>query len=380
MVRFIVTNIFFDIKMRIGKKLLNIYINGRFLTQPITGVQRSALEILKALDEHLSRHTEILSEHSFICLVPSKSPTNFYPKWKNIRIQQSGKLHGNLWEQIELPFFAGGGLLLCLCNIGPILHFNQVVVFHDASVFAVSKAYSASFKLKYRFIMRILARTAHSVITDSQFSRSQLAKYLKIKLEKISVVSLGSEHILESAPDYSVIHRNGLSENQYLITVGSSSPHKNVANLVNSFKKLNNEIDFVIVGGKFSKVFNQVEELEEEHILRLGYVSDNELRALYEKAVCLVFPSYYEGFGFPPLEAMRCGCPVLSSNRASLPEICGEAVIYFDPFNIEEIYRSILRIIENPVLQQELRTKGYDQALKFNWQNAAEHLMDIVIR
>ncbi len=357
-----------------------IFINGRFLTQSITGVQRSALEFVKSLDDYLSKHPEINQAYDISCLVPASYKDDPKSNWNNIKVQRSGKLSGNIWEQVELPFFARKGLLLCLCNIGPILHFNQIDVFHDASVFSVPEAYSLSFKIKYRLIMWILARTSRSIITDSEFSKKEIAKYLNISEEKIIVNLLGSEHILESAPDYSILNQNGIEENKYILTVGSSSPHKNVISLVNAFKKMKKGVDLVVVGGKFSKVFQQVEDFQKkENIIRLGYVSDNELKALYEKAICFVFPSYYEGFGLPPLEAMTCGCPVISSSSASLPEVCSDAVIYINPLDVEDILQSMEKIIASSSLQEELRRKGYEQAKKFTWEAAAKKLMNILI-
>ena len=108
-------------------------------------------------------------------------------------------------------------------------------------------------------------------------------------------------------------------------------------------------------------------------------MTDSELRALYENALCFIFPSLYEGFGLPPLEAMACGCPVLSSNRASLPEICGDAALYFDPINEEEVYDTIISLIENTSLQNELRKKGLERAKLFIWENTAKSLIDALI-
>jgi len=357
-----------------------VFINGRFLTQPATGVQRFAIELLKALDLILESDQTFSQKTGFICLIPKETEDKILPQWKNILIQKCGRLNGNLWEQIELPFYARTGLLVDLCNIGPIFHFNQLVVFHDASVFAVPEAYSLAFKVKYRFIMWVLGHTARQIITDSQFSRNELAKYLRIGIEKILIISLGCEHILKSAPDYSIIEKNNLSDKPFILAVGSSSPYKNVSSLIKVINKFHsNQINLVIAGGKYSKIFKLVEESDTENVIRLGYVTDSELRALYENALCFIFPSLYEGFGLPPLEAMACGCPVLSSNRASLPEICGDAALYFDPINEEEVYGTITSLIENTSLQNELRKKGLERAKLFTWENAAKFLIDALI-
>jgi glycosyltransferase involved in cell wall biosynthesis len=356
-----------------------VYINGRFLTQPITGVQRFALELVKALEAYLTENASLQQEYKFICLAPSKCQEQSLPHWKNIAIERPGILNGNLWEQIELPFFARKGLLLSFCNIGPVLHFNQIVIFHDASVFAVPGAYSLPFKIKYRFIMGILARTARQVITVSQFSRLELAKYLRIGSEKISLIPEGCEHILQFDPDYSIIKKNALDQKPFILIIGSASPHKNVAGVVRAIRNFPGlEITLVIAGGEYSRVFKPVEGTESEHIIRLGYVNDSQLRALYENALCLLFPSFYEGFGLPPLEAMSCGCPVISSNKACLPEIYRDAALYFDPTSAEEIQKSITEFLANPALREQSREKGFTLVKQYTWKVAVKSLLDTI--
>jgi glycosyltransferase involved in cell wall biosynthesis len=356
-----------------------VYFNGRFLTKPIIGVQRYASELLQALDKVLENEETISQKYKFVCLIPPETNPDTLPDWKNIHIQKCGHLHGNLWEQIELPFFARKGLLVDLCNIGPIFHFNQIVVFHDASVFAVPNAYSKTFQLKYRIIFWILARTARKILTDSQFSMNELAHYLKINKNKIITIPAGCEHILNAPPDFSILKDERLTQSLFLLAVGSSSPHKNVVNLVKAIGKVSDQsVNLVIAGGNFSKVFKTVRESESSRIIHLGYVTDAELRALYSRAIGFVFPSLYEGFGFPPLEAMTCGCPVICSNRASLPEICGDAALYFDPLDVEEISHQINQLIGNSSLQNSLRQRGFERVKQYTWKKAANQFWEIL--
>lgn len=357
-----------------------IYINGRFLTQPRTGVQRFALEILNSLDKVASESSGIFPNIQFICLVPPNVQDDLLPKWQTIKIKRAGRLTGNLWEQMELPFLARRGLLLSLCNIGPLLHFDQVVIFHDASVFAVPQAYSLPFKIKYRVILWVLARTARQVLTDSQFSQQELAHYLRIRKEKVGVMPGGCDHILDIEPDESILAEQRLAQKPYLLAVGSSSPHKNLAIVVKAIEKsLDHSFNLVIAGGTFSKVFNAVESVESERIIRLGYVTDAQLRALYSQAVGFIFPSIYEGFGLPPLEAMACGCPVLSSNKASLPEVCGNAALYFDPLDILDIEKQIGQFMNDSMLRDSLKARGFVRAKQFTWEKSAIMLINTII-
>ena len=356
-----------------------IYINGRFLTKPIIGIQRFASELLKALDKILKNDKSTSQKYQFVCLIPSETSPDSLPKWEKIHIQRCGRLHGNLWEQIELPFFSRKGLLIDLCNIGPMFHFNQMIVFHDASVFAVPDAYSGAFQLKYCMIFWILARTARQILTVSQFSKNELSHYLKINKNKIITISEGCEHILNTAPNFSILKKEGLTDKPFLLTVGSLSPHKNITNVVKAMEKISDQlIRLVIVGGSFSKVFKPVEGLESSRIIHLGYVTDAELRALYYQAIGFVFPSIYEGFGFPPLEAMTCGCPVICSNKASLPEICGDAALYFDPLNVQEITDQINQLINDSLLQNSLKQRGMERVKQYTWKKSANQFWEIL--
>lgn len=345
----------------------------------MTGVQRYATELLNALDTILENEHKYSQKFNFTCLLPNSKVNISLPDWKNIHLQKCGQLNGNLWEQLELPFFSRKGLLVNLCNIGPLLHFNQIVVFHDASVFAVPYAYSLLFKIKYRVIMQFLGRTARKILTDSQFSKEELSHYLRIKKDKIDVISGGCEHILNILPDYSILDNKELPQIPYLLAVGSLSPHKNLSSAIKAIENFpDSSFNLVIAGGTFSNVFNAVDTTKTNRIIRLGYITDAQLRALYSRAIGFIFPSIYEGFGLPPLEAMTCGCPVLCSNRASLPEVCDDAVLYFNPLDTAEIRNQLNTLINNQEVQVYLKQKGLENAKRFTWKKTAKSLLNFI--
>jgi len=213
---------------------------------------------------------------------------------------------------------------------------------------------------------------ADTIITVSQFSRNEISHYCGRSPDKIVVIPEGSDHILRYNKDVSVFERFKIGQRPYILAVSSNSPHKNfnvIVNALNGLKSIN--FDIVFCGGTFSKVFNSKNLTINHSIYLLGYVSDEELRALYEQAVCFIYPSLYEGFGLPPLEAMACGCPVIVSKAASMPEVCGEAALYFDPLDPVSLADQIKRMIDDPSLRMELCNKGFQQAHIFQWVESA---------
>ena len=341
-----------------------LVVNARFLTQNIVGVQRYALEISKRL-KMLRPDTRFLTPegvlHKDLALA--------------LGAEVVGRLTGHAWEQLELPFLAGGAPLLSLCNTGPIFYPRQVVTLHDASPFAVPEAYSRAFRSWYGVLFRGLGRSVRGILTDSEFSRRELVRYAAIPEHKLKVVYLGREHILEVQSDPGILDQHNLRERPFLLAVGSRSPHKNFDRLVHALEKLGHTpFRVVIAGGSNPKVHAATGDLPES-VKHVGYVSDGELRALYEHAAGFVHPAYYEGFGIPPLEAMTLHCPVLCSDAASLPEVCGDAALYFDPFDENDISAKIQRLMQDKPLQDHLRMLGSAQAERFSWDETTREVL-----
>jgi len=354
-----------------------LYVNGRFLTKTVTGVIRYSLELLRQVDALLE--TDTYAGIRVTCLAPPEQLIE--PGWKNIVIRKVGGNRQNLWEQIDLPLFARGQVLFSPGNSGPVLHSRQVVTLHDASVFAFPGAYSLAFRIKYHMILRMLVRSARLILTVSQFSRQELAKYLGISNDRFNVIYNGSDHLACLAPDYQILERNHLKKRGYLLTVASNSSHKNFTSLVSAARKIHNQdIQFVVVGGTFRRIFQSGGMTDvPENVQLLGYVNDNELKALYENAAGFIFPSLYEGFGLPVLEAMQAGCPVLSADSASLPEVGGDAALYFDPLNPDEIASRIDSFLSDPGLRETMRSRGFEQSARFRWETTARNTLDKII-
>ena len=356
---------------------MKVFLNGRFLSQTITGVQRTALETVRALDRLALARDPVLRELEPEVLAPPNARA--LEGLGHIPVRRVGVTSGHLWEQVELPWHARSGVLVNLANAAPLLTRRQCVTLHDASVFAVPEAYSPAYLVWYRFLMPGLGRRARFIVTDSVFSREELIRRVGIREDKIRVVPLGAEHILSAPCDGRVIAKHQLGDKPFILAVSSQSPHKNLRALGQAARLLDPEaFAIVVAGGSNDRVFGSTTASWPAQVKCLGYVTDAELRALYSQAACLVYPSLYEGFGLPPLEAMMCGCPVVASRAASLPEVCGDAAVYCDPHDPVDIARRIEEVMSNETLRAGMKSRGYQRARAFTWDRCARRLTDIV--
>lgn len=355
-----------------------IFINARFLSQTTTGVQRYAIELIKALNALIESRVISSEEFSFILLAPQN--IKFELNLKHIELKRVGKLKGHLWEQIELPFHTRTGLLLNLCNTGPLLKLNQIVTIHDAAVYGFPQAYSFIFRTWYKLLLKSLGIFSRRILTVSFFSKKELMKYFGIREEKLQVIYLGKEHIFATDPDDTILQKHSIRSKQFVLAVSSMNPNKNFHTIVKAIELLGEGcFDIVIAGGTNPRIFGSSDKFLFDNVKYAGYVSDAELRSLYEHAACFVFPSYYEGFGLPPLEAMSLGCPVIVSNIASLPEVCGNAALYCDPSNPQNIANKIRLFMDNAEFREDFRQKGLERIQCFSWEQCAEETWTVIM-
>lgn len=353
-----------------------LFINGKYLAQAITGVQRFASQVLEAVDAQLADGLW-QSDHALVLLVPS-SRVQPLPRLRRIEIREipSGNLHA--WEQIRLPLAARGFPLLNLAGSAPLLKTGQICTFHDTAVFDFPTAYSPAFRRWYRLLFSVQSRLSRRLLTVSEFSKGRLCRHLGVPPEKVGVVSNAADHMRDQFADESVLGKLGVTSNGYLLAVGSSNPTKNFARLVEAFSGVaGSEVRLVVVGGSNSAVFAENNEAQrsDPRIVRTGRLTDTELKALYTHARAYVFPSVYEGFGLPPLEAMLCGCPVIASTAASIPEVCGPAAAYFDPFSVDAMRDTMTCALRDDAWLDGLRAAGRERAKRYTWHNAADDLL-----
>jgi len=337
----------------------SICLNGRFLSQELTGVQRYAHELLARLGPELR----------VVRPAGALSP-----------------VRGHLWEQFVLPRACGRALLWSPGNTGPLAHRRQVVTIHDASTLDHPEWFSGKFARWYRFLLPRLARRARKVITVSEFSRRELVRLCGVPDDRVVAIHNGiSPRFAPAAEDEKKAfrQRHGL-ERPFCLYLGSLEPRKNVSVLLEAWKNLAPQETELVLAGAASHVFRErgFSTLPPGARL-LGRVDDAELPALLSAAWGFVFPALYEGFGFPPLEAMACGTPVVCSNTTSLPEVCGAAfdpadpastgaVFYFNPTDPAELAAQLERLLDLPAdAARRLSANGRAQAAKFTWETCA---------
>ncbi|MQR99851.1 glycosyltransferase family 4 protein [Gluconobacter aidae] len=358
-----------------ARSITQISLNGRFSVQSLSGVQRFATEITRALSEIWP--TDLPQPELLTPRGPSFSST---PVDIGFPVRPCGYFQGQLWEQIDLPKAAGPGLLVNLGNTGPLIlparNSRQIVVIHDAGVFSTPKSYSRQFRVYYKILHRLLTIGKTRIVTVSNFARNDIASHLRIDPARISVITEGSEHATRIPADRTVLERHGLEAGKYVLAVGNMAPHKDFAALEHLAATLPERgIKLVISGGMNKRVFEaDIPDLRQATYV--GRVTDEELHALYSDAVCFVFPSIYEGFGLPPIEAMEAGCPVVARDIPVLHEICGQAARY--GCRPTDLTLQVLEILDNPDVASTLCHAGRKQVNQYRWSIAAEKLLNIM--
>ena len=295
----------------------------------------------------------------------------------NIPLRLLASAPGHLWEQFILPRHVRGGLL-SLCNVGPVAVKRQIVCIHDVNTMLTPESYGLLFRTMYRLLQPALGRRAARIITVSRFSQQTIARFGIRPAHEIEVIHDGCEHALEWKADRSALDGLDLPR-PFVLLVGSKAPHKNVDIIYSIATDLAARgIHILVAGGEDDRVFTRERRGPLPPNLRhLGRVSDDDLAFLYQHALCLVFPSWTEGFGLPVLEAMALGCPVISSDAASMPEVCGPAALYAAPNDAAAWLAAIGQISAEPTLRERLANAGRKRAKGFSWRQGAEKYLAI---
>lgn len=312
-----------------------IYINGRFLTQKITGVQRYAIEVVKQLDKE--------ENINFIILCPNEKLENKL-ELKNVKIEKIGKLKGQAWEQISLPLYIirnGRKKLLSLCNLAPILYPSYITI-HDIGFKTHGEHLDWKFREWYKIVTKLNIKRYKHIFTVSNFSKNEIIENYNVKPEKITVTYNSAEHLKSVKPDEKILKKLNLEGKEFYFSLGSKSPHKNHKYIEELAK--NNADKIFVVTGKNNKIFKDNSEENIKNMIYTGYLTDEEIVTLYKTCKAFIFPSLYEGFGIPPLEAMTVGCKnIMVSDIPVFREIYGNSVKYIktDSNECKQIFQKL---------------------------------------
>jgi len=315
-----------------------VAINGRIFEFPLTGVGRFCVETIKQIDR-------MDTQHSFVLLIPSDVYN--IPKLKNIEVRLLKPFRGIVWEQITLPFYAvrNNMILLNMSNSIPIVKPDNVVI-HDISL-KVNKKETSSIKEKIKIYWPLLhyeisAKFAQNIFTVSEFQKNEIIREYGTSAEKIQVVYNGWQHMGNIDEDASVLERYFLEKGKYYFAVSTRAKNKNFKWVMEVAKR--NPLDVFVIAGKLdSKYFvDNINFGEKSNIKTTGYLSDPEIKALMKNCKAFLYPSLYEGFGIPPLEAISVGAKVIISNVSCLPEIYKDSAYYINPYNFDEDLNALL--------------------------------------
>ncbi|QNL52048.1 glycosyltransferase family 4 protein [Olivibacter sp. SDN3] len=354
-----------------------IYINARFLTQKITGVQRFAIEISLVLHQLLGDKIVFLAPHG------EMEASDFT---KKVPVSSIGRNKGHIWEQIDLPLYLNRinrPLLINLCNAAPIFYKNKISTIHDVAYLRYPKSYSKSFLLLYKLMIPRILKTSRHIFTVSEFSKSEIKLFYpkKIRGKDITVIYNAVDDNFKPLTDPKL---NGTS---YLVAVSSLNERKNLHAVLTSFVNLNEkklltkDIFLYIIGDLKSVSFKTLDfgkYQKHSQIKFLGRIGDQDLVRYYSNAAGFIYPSLYEGFGIPPLEAQKCGCPVIVSNVSSLPEVFGDSALYCDPHNIDSLTKAIKVVLTDKDLKRSLIEKGYGNVARFSWLSSGQRIVEVL--
>jgi glycosyltransferase involved in cell wall biosynthesis len=355
------------------RDIAHFTINGRFLAQNVTGVQRYAREIVSNIDEILAEDKS--SGFKAKIVVPPKAPSDYRPSW--ISVQSTAAGNGIAWEQFILPFYRSGPLLN-LCNQAPLGVINQIVCIHDLNTILAPQSYSRSFRMLYGLTQPVLARRVAKVVTVSRYSAAMLARFGYCAESKVHVIPNGHEHVERWDANASSL---ALAERvrPYVFVLGSQAKHKNVEILSRIAPALDAlGIDLLIAGGGAAIFSDARLSSRAPNIVHLGFVSDDDLAALFKHALCFAFPSVTEGFGLPVLEGLALGCPVVASDIPALREVAGDSALYAAPDSPATWLSKISDFKEQSGLRAELREKGLERAKLFSWKKGARAYLDLL--
>ncbi len=360
---------------------MKIWVDARPLSYQLTGI---GIYLRCLLDE-----IQELDSKNYYCLI-SSAPINYEirnPKWSKIESRVRGKLINPLWFQLVVPLIAARDKIDLFW--GPR---HQVPIFLPYRILTVLTVHDIVHRLypetmafpnllSERLFFHLSLARSRMIIVDSRSTAFDIQRYYSIPPERVETIHPGTPPL----PGLSGKDGIGFSlPSRYFLFVGTLDPRKNIESLLTAFEMVRpekNGVHLLVVGGKGWKNSSFYKRIRshpfKEYVHLTGYVPREYLKSLYENALCLLFPSLYEGFGFPILEAMSCGTPVITSNTSSMPEVAGNAALFVDPPDTVALAEAMQDIMKREGLRNELAAKGLVRAKTFLWRKSAEKTMEV---
>jgi glycosyltransferase involved in cell wall biosynthesis len=262
-------------------------------------------------------------------------------------------------------------------------HRNQILVIHDANVWDFPEGFDSTYRRFHQLMRPLLARRILACATVSHAAARSLAPRLGCSEQSLHIIPNGAGHIAATPPDPAALTRFGLTPGKYLLAVGNQSPNKNLARLAAAHAQamvVDPGLPVLAIVGGFAPGVASAALAPRPGLNLLGRVSDGALRALYDGASAFVWPALSEGFGIPPLEAMQLGCPVLSSNTSAMPEVLGDAPLWFDPTDVSDMARALLEFRALDSAERgAMAARGRLRAESFSWQFSAQSLLRVTL-
>lgn len=372
--------------------MVRIAIDFRSTIGQPAGIGRFTNNLVKQIALLDSRNKYIL--YSFYPKMPNKEIKEFIKKHPNLSLKTHpvpGRVMRYLWDYFKIPieFSIGEVDIIHIMDflIPKIKKARLIVTVHDISSILFPQWHTRYTRRWVKDRIHLAKENAHKIIVDSVHTKKDLVQRLDVSEDLITVIYGGVGEQFQPIKNQGVLNRVRERYNikdKYLLFLGTLEPRKNIPGLIKAFHKIKNGfLNYQLViagkrGWKFQEIFKTVGELRlEDKVIFTGYLPEEDTPSLYSGAQAFVYPTLYEGFGFPPLEAMACGTPVITSNLSSLPEVMGEAGILIDPNNIDELSRAIESVLSNEDLKRELRAKGLRQAAKFSWKRCAQETLKV---
>ena len=367
---------------------MRIVIDAQPLLEPLAGIGRYTDSLLRTLAEiDHENHYYLYYGASFRqsrATLPHFDNLNFHPKL----LRFPGKLFRLLTEKLRVipvgSFLGNYDIYHGLNYHVPRLAFSSIVNIYDLSFMLFPECFTKKRLSDIRYKVGSSIKRAEWIITGSESTKADIVNYLKVSDEKIKVIPFGfGKHFKPLSEEMLIPFREKYHlPGRFILFVGTIEPRKNILNLLRAFHRLNiPDIFLVIAGGRgwlFEEIFMEVERLGlPEKVIFPGYIPETDLPLLYNSACVFVYPSLYEGFGFPPLEAMACGVPVITSNTSSLPEIVGDAGMLVNPQNPEEIADAIKSVLESDSKKRDMAGKGIERAKTFSWERCARETLKL---